>query len=164
MKGFERYDLARWIENGLSVHPPEATGTPEGLRRTTGRFLAHVTVPLMALGIAGIGGSVGAVSKFSLSLGNTAQQFPAQLLAATHSGIVPVGVGNPQGLVPSAVDAFEAHTAALLTEVLAGTVRNVSAHTLRLATAMVERHATTDPSGQPDWVEKVASEVAKLTD
>ena len=164
MKGFDRYDLARWIENGLSVHPPEATGTPEGLRRTTGRFFAQVTVPLMALGIAGIGGSTGALSMVSLSLGQTAQQFPAQLLTAAHSGNFPVGVGNPQGLVPSAVDAFEARTAALLTEVLAGTVRNVSAHTLQLAAAMIERHATTDPAGRPDWVDKVASEVAKLTD
>jgi len=163
MKGFERYDLARWIENGLSVHPPEATGIPEVLRRTTGRFLTQITVPLMALGIAGIGGAASGQSTLNLYAGQTAQ-FPAQLLTAAHSGTVFLGIGNAQGAAPSAVDTFEAHATALLTEILAGTAPNVSAHTLQLASAMVERHATTDPSGQPEWVDRVASEVAKLTD
>ena len=160
MNGFERYSLHRWTENGLSVHPP--TQPPSEQKRATSRgFLTQIAVPLIALATFGLAEPTPAESVLgSSTFGQTSDTRP-RLLVTAQSPMAVLRVSSPP---LSPVDAFEAHAAKLLAEIRGGSLTNVPETTLRFASAMVERHAATDKTAKPDWIDKVASEVAKLTD
>ncbi len=161
MKGFERYDVQGWLENGLSFHPEIPTPVQTQRRHIHG-YIARMMVPLIAMTTFGasVARAEGAWPALQASNAFAQRQF---VIAARSPPIV---WDTDSGLVPHAlaVDAFEAYADSLIAEVRAGTLTNVPSHTLMLATKAVGRYADTDPAGRPDWVDKVASEVAKLTD
>ncbi len=165
MKGFEQYDLRAWLDNGLSYHPEPVKPLPAQVDRA-GKFLTKIAVPLMMLGAADVV-QAAAVSRLSA----TPPVFQAMhavrydpLLIAAQSPSVILNPGGHATIPQSTVDEFDTLAAALLGEVRAGLLTNVSAETLRLATEAVERHADTNSAGRPEWVDKVAKDVAQLTD
>ena len=163
MKDFEQYDLGGWIENGLSVHPEPLKPAPERIRHARG-FLTRLAIPFMALGTVGVSHTWAAQSVVGPATFQTITP-QGQLLVTAQSSAVTLRVSDGHASTFSAVDEFQKQAAALLAEVRAGALTNVSPDTLKLATELTNRHAaTTDPSDRPDWVDKVATEVAKLTD
>jgi hypothetical protein len=155
MKGFERYDVQRWLDNGLSFHP-ESSAPAQTERRYVPRYIARMAIPFVRMAAFGLCTSV-ARSEVAWA-GNAVA---GALVFAARS---PPVVWDSKSGRASAVDDFEAHASALLAQIQTGALTNVPSQTLMLATEVVGRYAATDPQGQPDWVAKVASEVAKLTD
>jgi hypothetical protein len=156
MKGFERYDLQGWVDNGLSFHPETPVPAPNQTRYIRG-YMTRMVVPLVAMsamgGVAAAASTVDAVSKWQ-----------RQLVIAAQSPCVVYDSRSGPDPSSGAVDEFEANANALLAEIRLGALSNVPAQTLTLATKAVGRYADTDLKGRPDWVDKVASVVAKLED
>ena len=165
MKGFEHYDLQGWLENGLSYHPEPMKQSPNQPHRARG-YITKMTIPLIGVAIFGMIDASLARSETGLvtlqprrAAGH--DQFP---IAAQSSFSVIVDTRSRAHAAPLAVDNFEVQTAALIAEIRAGALKNVPDETLTLAAAVAGRHAEVNTKGEPAWVEKVAGEVAQLTD
>jgi hypothetical protein len=131
-------------------------------RRHIHGYIARMVVPVIAM--TAFGASVARAEGAWATLHASNAFAQGQFVVAARSP--PIVWDTNSDLMPRAlaVDDFEVHAGDLLAEVRSGILANVPLQTLTLATEAASRYADIDPAGRPDWVDKVASEVAKLTD
>jgi hypothetical protein len=164
MKGFEQYDLQAWSDNGLSYHPKPQSTAPSRTYRTA-TMLSRFAFPLLALGTSAIvQATLSSMAAAPASFQKTHAVGLSRLVGSTQLPSTFLGPPKAALSAVSAAEVFDNQIAALLADVQGGALTNVSRNTLLLAEAATARSAVTDSSGQPDWIAKVAADVAKLTD
>jgi len=162
MKSFNQYSPSGWTENGLSLHPEPVQPCFDQERPPLYGYLTKMAVSLIAIAACGIGNATLAGTNISglRSQGMDIKE-PGSVIIASGPSIQ--RVSDSVIASPTAVDAFEAQAQSLFQQ-LSGGAFMVPAETLRLAEVAAGRSADTTKVGKPDWVEKVALEIGKLTD
>lgn len=159
MNNFDNYDLKKWLDRGLSRHPP-AAAERDAVKRNGLSQMTRLLFPLVASAslfvLQGAAEAQGTSQHVTVSI--------EQIATVSDESIYWLGTIRDTSIEPSIVSGFEARATALAHQLMEGRLIDVPAKTLEYAAAMNQRGQRTRSSVSADWISEVAHAVSQLTD
>jgi hypothetical protein len=159
VNNFDNYDLKKWLDRGLSRHPP-AAAERDAVKRNGLSQMTRLIFPLVAS--ASLFVLQGAAEAQGASQYVTVRT--VQIADDADESIYWLGTIRDGSMEQSIVSGFEARATALAHQLREGSLINVPAKTLEYAAAMNQRGQRSGSSASTDWISEVSRAVSQLTD